>query len=297
MTTPQAETLIDALNTTFGRHRGCRASHANGLQARGRFLPATPAAKVSVPYLQTEHPVTARFSIGGGKPGISDKSPTVRGIGMRIGTGEGSWALALISAPVFFASSAEQFSAFLAARQPDPDLGGPNPERVKAFNEANPNTLPHQQYLASTAPCQSYTTERYHSGHAYGFDGAQTVVGRLVMEPEQGRHGLSEAEMASTPDDFLANALAASLAARPARWTLKIIVANDADETGDPTEPWHGAHDEIVLGTIEITDLAPEDPHEVFDPVAMPKGVHAPQDSVFGLRSAAYAVSYARRQS
>ena len=69
MTTPQAETLIDALNTTFGRHRGCRASHANGLQARGRFLPATPAAKVSVPYLQTEHPVTARFSIGGGKPG------------------------------------------------------------------------------------------------------------------------------------------------------------------------------------------------------------------------------------
>jgi len=297
MTTPQAETLIDALNTTFGRHMGCRASHAKGVQVRGRFLPAMPVGEVAVPHLLVEHPVAARFSIGGGKPGISDKSPTVRGIGIRIGTGEGSWALALISAPVFFANSAEQFKAFLAARQPDPDLGGPNPERVKAFNEANPNTLPHQQYLASTTPCQSYTTERYHSGHAYGFDGAQTVVGRLVMAPEQGRHGLSEAEMASTPDDFLANALAASLAARPARWTLKIIIANDADETGDPTEPWDGAHDEIVLGTIEITDLAPEDPHEVFDPAAMPKGVHAPQDAVFGLRSAAYAVSYARRQS
>lgn len=250
-----------------------------------------------MPHLRAEHPVTARFSIGGGKPEISDKSPTVRGLGLRIGTGDRSWALALISAPVFYARSGEQFRAFLVARQPDPDLGGPNPVRVKAFNEANPNTLPHQKYLANTAPCQSYTTERYHSGHAYGFDGAPTVVGRLVVEPEQGRHGLSEEQMASTPDDFLADALHASLAEQPARWNLKIVVANKSDETSDPTVPWDGAHREIVLGTVEITDLAPDDPHEVFDPAMMPKGVHAPQDAVFGLRSAAYAVSYARRQS
>lgn len=297
MTTPQAETLIDALASTFGRHKGHRASHAKGVQVRGRFLPATPANKVPVPHLHTEHPVTARFSIGGGKPGISDKSRTVRGIGLRIGTGYDSWALALISAPVFFANSAEQFRDFLAARQPDPELGGPNPERVKAFNEANPNTLPHQKYLAGTPPCRCYTRERYHSGHAYRLGTEKTVVGRLLMEPEQGRQGLSEAELVSTPDDFLVDALKAALTSQPASWTLKIIVANEGDETGDPTEPWNGEHREVVLGTIEITNIAPENPHEVFDPATLPKGICAPEDAIFGLRSAAYAVSYTRRQS
>lgn len=124
MTTSQAESLIDALNATFGHHKGYRASHAKGMRVCGRFLPALSGPGVMVPHLQAEHPVSARFSIGGGKPGISDKSLTVRGVGLRIGAGAGSWTLALISAPVFFANSAEQFRAFLEARRPDPALGG-----------------------------------------------------------------------------------------------------------------------------------------------------------------------------
>lgn len=292
-----ADTLIDALNTTFGRHKGYRASHAKGLDVRGTFMPADAPDDITIPLLREKQTVKARFSIGGGKPGISDKSPTVRGIGLRIGEGEGSWALALISAPVFFANSAEQFTAFLAARQPDPALGGPNPERVKAFNAANPNTMPHQQYLGATPPCRCYTAEQYHSGHAYRFGADAVLAGRLVLEPEQGRQGLSEDEMASLPDDFLNDALHASLAQQPARWALKIIVASDADETGDPTVPWDGTHREIRLGTLEITASSDQDPHEVFDPSAIPTGVHAPDDAVFGLRSAAYAVSYKRRQS
>lgn len=152
MKTDHAESLIDALNTIFGRHEGYRASHAKGLGVKGVFIPTDTPGDIKVPLLHNRQTVKARFSVGGGKPGISDKSPTVRGIGLRIGDGDGSWGLTMISAPVFFANSAEQFRAFLAARQPDPVLGGPNPERVKAFNAANPNTLPHQHYLAPAKP-------------------------------------------------------------------------------------------------------------------------------------------------
>jgi len=294
----QATKLIDALNGTFGRHKSFRASHAKGFAVIGRFIPAQTNEGVQIPLLQSEQPVAARFSVGGGKPAISDKSPTVRGIGLMIGGASEVWSLALISAPVFFANSAQQFVDFLAARAPDPEIGGPDPEKVKDFNTANPNTVPHQEYLKSTSPCRCYSTERYHSGHAYGFtiDNA-SVAARLVLEPTAGRTGLTPEELAVFPDDFLRDAMTLKLADGPVRWVLKLIVANAADEARDPTVPWDGEHREIVLGTIEIENLddSKESQLRVFDPAHLAKGVDAPGDKVFALRSAAYAESRLRR--
>lgn len=188
-------TLIDALNGTFGRHQGFRASHAKGLAVQGRFIPAQNAPSADIPYLRSEQPISARFSVGGGKPNMSDKSPSIRGIGLAIGDQKDGWTMALISAPVFFANSGEQFVEFLAARKPDPEIGGPNPEKVKSFNAANPNTVPHQEYLKVTAPCRCYSNENYHSGHAYGFSGSDgTLSARIFMESEAGRIGLTEDE-------------------------------------------------------------------------------------------------------
>ena len=296
----QAEKLIDALNGTFGRHKGYRASHAKGFAATGRFLPSSHQSAVEIPLLMSEQPVATRFSIGGGKPVISDKSPTVRGLGLKIGSEAENWSMALISAPVFFANSAQQFQEFLAARVPDPEFGGPNPEKVAAFNAANPNTVPHQQYLKSILPCRCYSTENYHSGHAYGFTLAkEKVAARLFLEPEAGRVGLTTEEMASVPDDYLRSAMLATLAIGPARWKLKLIVANSGDELLDPTVPWEGTHEEVFLGTVEIDkpDVSNLGELLVFDPAHMPSDVDAPRDEVFSLRSAAYAVSKARRST
>ena len=296
----QATKLIDALNGTFGRHKSFRASHAKGFAVSGRFIPAESETAVQIPLLRSEQPVAARFSIGGGKPGISDKSPTVRGFGLTIGNAPDIWTVALISAPVFFANSAQQFVDFLAARAPDPDIGGPNPEIVKAFNAANPNTIPHQEYLKSTSPCRCYSAERYHSGHAYGFSiDNEAVAARLLLEPMAGRTGLTPEELAVFPDDFLQDAMTLKLADNPARWVLKLIIANAGDETMDPTVPWEGDHREIDLGTIQIEDLddSEEEQLQVFDPAHLATGVIAPTDKVFSLRSAAYAESRLRRSS
>lgn len=295
MPTPQATALIDALNDTFGLHSGARASHAKGINVSGAFTPATDAAAIAIPALQRPQPVHARFSIGGGKPGISDKSSTVRGFGVEIGSGPESWRLALISTPVFFANSAEQFRAFLAARKPDSEIGGPNPEQVKAFNAANPNTIPHQKYLAETPPCRCYSSERYHSGHAYRFGPKAEVFARLMLEPEAGRLGLSEAEKDAASDNFLVDQLEQTLSAGEARWALKLIHANAEDNTQDPTEPWVGPHEETLLGTIAIRSLSTAGDNKVFDPSVFPTGISAPNDAVFALRNPAYAESYKRR--
>lgn len=296
MTKPAA--LIDALNGTFGRHRGFRASHAKGLAAKGRFIPAPNAPSADIPLLRSEQPVAARFSVGGGKPNMSDKSPSVRGLGLAIGDRNDGWTMALISAPVFFANSAEQFVEFLAARKPDPEIGGPNPEKVKAFNAANPNTVPHQEYLKATAPCRCYSNENYHSGHAYRFSGVEgELSARILLEPEAGRIGLSDDEKSTHSDDFLFDALLDTLKDGPARWIMKLVVANSGDALNDPTTPWDGAHQEITLGTIEIAqvDDSAAGQERVYDPSNLATGVSAPQDDIFALRSPAYAVSAARR--
>lgn len=294
----EAAQLIDALNTTFGRHKDYRASHAKGIAVAGRFVPALADPAANIPLLHAEQPVVARFSIGGGKPGISDKSPTVRGIGLTIGSGPDLWTLALISAPVFFANSAQQFVDFLAARVPDPKTGAPNPEKVKAFNIANPNTLPHQEYLKSTSPCRCYSTERFHSAHAYRFSVADNLVAaRVLLEPATGRVGLTEDERAGLPDDFLGHALQTTLEAGPASWTLKLVIANAGDERSDPTAPWTGENQELSLGTIRIEEIDSREGSlsRVFDPAHLPQMVGAPEDLVFPLRSSACAESKARR--
>ncbi|WP_226689161.1 catalase [Ruegeria arenilitoris] len=294
----QAVKLIDALNGTFGRHNGYRVSHAKGFTAQGRFCPAAEEPRVQIPMLNNECKVTARFSVGGGKPGISDKSPTVRGIGLEIGNGSDSWVLTLISNPVFFANSAAQFRAFLAARIPDPDTGAPDPKLVEAFNEANPNTVPHQQYLKSVVPCRCYSSEQYHSGHAYRFDwSGREISARILLEPEGGRLALSKEEMETLSDDFLHDRFLEKLCDGPARWSLKLVIANAADNVSDPTVLWSGTHTMVDLGTIqvELPDDRSESTKKVFDPTRMPEGVRAPLDDVFSLRSGAYAESAARR--
>ncbi len=290
--------LIDALNGTFGRHKGFRASHAKGFAVKGRFLPAEDAPLADIPMLRREQPIAARFSVGGGKPKMSDKSPSVRGIGLAIGDADESWSMALISAPVFFANSAEQFKEFLAARVADPDLGGPNPERVAAFNVANPNTIPHQEYLKATPPCRCYSTEAYHSGHAYRFEVREGVISaRIKLDPETGRVGLTDDEKAGFSDDYLHDTLIQKLGSGTARWALKLVVANPGDELRDPTTPWDGTHTEVTLGTvqIEVADNSEAGQSRIFDPIHLPAGVERPEDDIFALRSPAYAVSAARR--
>ncbi|WP_350333243.1 catalase family peroxidase [Coralliovum pocilloporae] len=298
VSTGTSERLIGALNGTFGTHKGCRASHAKGLSVSGTFVPGGDVDRMDIPMLHGDPmPVSARFSIGGGNPGVSDKSRSVRGMGLTIGGKDENWSLALISAPVFFASSLEQFVAFLEARRPVPELGGPDPERVAAFNAVNPNTVPHQAYVKETSPTRSYGTEVYHSCHAFFATIAGAArAGRFRLEPATGRLSLSADEEASFPDQFLGDELANRLTDGPVGWTLMLDLAHSDDPLDDPTAPWQGNGESLTLGTIlisRIADLAEE--RRVYDPLVLPNGIAPSADPVLLARSEAYSLSYERR--
>lgn len=65
--------VADALNGTFGKHDGKRASHAKGFCANGDFTPAPRLdGLVASPFFaQQKMDATLRFSIGGRNPGLT----------------------------------------------------------------------------------------------------------------------------------------------------------------------------------------------------------------------------------
>ncbi|MEM9557855.1 MAG: catalase family peroxidase [Acidobacteriota bacterium] len=301
---PSPEDAINALNGVFGRHPEERSSHAKGFCAAGHFAPSAEGrALATTPlFAGTTVPVTARFSIGGGNPKASDTGRSVRGLGLRFHLTNGERLdLVMISAPVFFAATPQQFVEFLQARTADPATGQKDPARIRAFNEANPNVMPHLDYLAQTPPPASYATTPYYSTHAFLFSGGEhQQAARWVVRPVGGFVGLTEEQEKSFPESFLELELRERLTRSPARWEITLILAEEGDPIDDPTAVWPAGRREVIVGQLTI-DLMVERgetgdcTNHVFDPNNLPTGITATDDPILALRSPAYAISLARR--
>ncbi len=302
---PSAEDTINALNGVFGRHAKERSSHAKGFCAAGQFIPSPHGSGFSTTPLFTgpAMPVTARFSIGGGNPKASDKGRSVRGLGVRFHLpNDEELDLVMISAPVFFAATPAQFVEFLKARTADPATGQKDPAKIKAFNEANPNVMPHLNYVSQTPPPASYATAPYFSAHAFLFEdhGVTERAARWNLQPTGGFQGLTKEQEESFPDSFLEQELHERLAKTPAEWDIFLQVAEVGDSLNDPTAVWPNDRRKVNVGKLVIDRViekgAEDDCTEfVYDPNNLPSGIGATDDPILAIRSPAYAVSFGRR--
>jgi catalase len=299
---PSPSALVDALNNTFGKHAGKRASHAKGFCATGEFIPAPDAGQFVDGPLFNGGPLqsTVRFSVGGGNPGVSDKSRSVRGLGLRIAAASEVWDLVLVSEPVFFAATPESFVSFLAARIADPASGKPDSEKIAAHNARFPDGTRQPALLASHAAPVSYATTPYFSNNAFVFqsqDGEQHTA-RVLVTPVAGTHYLSEDDEKSFPDTFLEAELGQRLANGPVEFDIIAQLPAEADSLTDPSQAWTGAG-QVQLGRLRITALAAAATCDglVFIPVNLPSGISASDDPILQSRAAAYGVSLARRKA
>jgi catalase len=294
---------VDALNAVFGRHPGMRASHAKGICATGVFTATREAAGISkAPHFSGKPvKVDVRFSVGGGNPKVSDKAPVVRGIAIRFNWENGTTDLLAISAPMFFAATPEGFLGFLQARVPDPTTGKPNPDKIKAFNEAHPQGKAQPEYLAKTAPSASYATSRYWANHAFKFTNAagESVYGRYILEPVAGVVGITEEQKQTLPDEFLADELKTRVAAGPVAFDLYLQLAESVDSLTDPTTVWPESRRRVRLGRLEIDKVDDASPgtcdRMMFNPTALPDGIEPSDDPILKARIGTYAVSLERR--
>lgn len=296
--------MVDALEGTFGSHAGFRRSHAKGVCAAGHFVGSAEGRALSMAsvFSGARMPVVARFSVGGGNPMASDKGRTVRGLALAFELPAGEqWLMANLSAPVFFVSKPEHFAGFIESRKPDPATGRPDPARVRAFNEAHPDTRAQIEWLAQNAPPASYASAAYWSTHAFRFiDGqGQARFARWSFQPVDGIVGLNDAELAAKPDHFLIDELRSRVASAPAQFRFMLQLAEPGDDLTNATVQWPASRRTVEAGRLVIDRVeagaggACE--RITFNPLVLPKGIEPSADPLLQARAAPYALSLGRR--
>jgi catalase len=293
--------LVDAVQATTGVHPGRRVLHARGVGARGQFSASGQAASLSTAaHLQdgVVTPVEVRFSNGSADPDAPDGARDGRGMATKFRLGDGtSTDIVALSLPVFFVRHPDDFVEFVAARQPDPATGEMDLDKVLAFLGAHPEAqLAAQLSVAAPAP-ESYGRVVYHSVHVFWLldaQGGRHPV-RYRWEPGAGEAGLSDDEASARPADYLAAALADDLARGPVTFDLHLVLGQPGDPVGDATAPWPDDRPVVVAGTLALTELADVEAL-IFDPTRVTDGIEFSDDPILAARSAAYGVSFARRQ-
>ena len=295
--------IVDALFKVSGNHRGMRASGAKGVCVKGAFTPSPEAPGLSkAPHFTRSVPMTMRFSMGGGNPNISDKTkPTTRGFAMEFEDPSGPMVFYFVSAPVFSTKTPRQLLDFVTVRLPGLD-GRPDPEKIRAFATANPETTRQAAWLNARPVPASFAGVDYWGVQAYtltnGAGGA--TIAKLKAVAGAGPLGLTDDELKAKPDSFYADELKERLGKGPVTFDFVAVLGEPGDPTGDSTAMWPEENRRTArLGTIAITALEANAAcdEKTTDPVLdLPEGVAGPaNDPMFAIRSPAYAISRTRR--
>jgi catalase len=287
-----AEEIVDAINEISGVHPGHRAAHAKGTLMTGTFTGAGTDL-TTAPHLQGEPVrVTARFSNGGGDPGIPDYAREGRGMAVKFYLPDGAKTdIVALTLPCFFVRTPEDFLEFTRARK--------DPERLMPdWLGAHPEALTAIQAALGADPPVSYATCAYNSIHSFRWidaDGGSRFV-RYRWEPEAGVETLSPEDAKARGRDYLQEDL---LARGEIAFRLKAIVATDEDAVDDPTVAWPAEREQVEVGrlVVEGPELERERDGDilVFDPTRVIDGIELSDDAILRFRGPAYSVSVERR--
>jgi catalase len=291
-----AEEIVDAINEISGVHPGHRAAHAKGTLLTGTWTPNGSGGSLTTAAHMRGEPVrvTARFSNGGGDPGIPDYAREGRGMAVKFYLPDGGKTdIVALTLPCFFVRTPEDFLEFTRARK--------DPERLMPdWLGAHPEALTAIQAALTADPPASYATCSYNSIHSYrwvdGEDGSRFV--RYRWEPEAGEHTLPPPDAKALGRDYLQEEI---LARGESAFRLQVIVATDEDAVDDPTVAWPEEREHVEVGRLVLDgpDLERErgDDVLVFDPTRVIDGIELSDDAILHFRGPAYSVSVARRIS
>lgn len=293
---------VDALNKVFGEHRGTRAIHAKGTVLEGTFQPSASASSISkAAHLQhSAVPITVRFSNFAGIPDIPDNHPLAnpRGLAIKFKLPDGSATdIVAHSFNGFPSPTGKDFHDLIVA------LGTSGPEAAKPtaldiYLAAHPIA---KAFLTQqkTAPV-SFATLPYYGVNTFKFINARgkPTYGRYQLLPVTGEHLLNAADAAGASPDYLSTEMRQRVQQMPVKFKMVLQVAEPGDKLDDPSIAWPDSRRLVDLGTLSISrPLISPDAEKtlLFLPNAVTDGIEA-EDPMINVRSAAYVVSFGRRQ-
>lgn len=296
--------IVDAINGIYGVHSGYRGVHAKGTLCSGTFTATDQAAKLTRAAHMQGEPVRThvRFSNASGNPGTHDGSSDSRGMAVKFYLTDGTTTdISSVTIPVFVVRTPEDFLELTLARQPKPDTGEIDMEKIGAFLQAHPEAVPAIEAAMSASPPVSYVQCSYFAVHAFKFvgdDGGSRWI-RYRWEPEAGEAWLDRDEAKKRDPGYLTKELEERFARGPGAFQLWAQIAVDGDPLDDPTAAWPEDREKVELGRLEIADLASDrergDDVLVFDPTRVPDGIELSEDRILHARPHAYEESVYRR--
>ena len=296
--------FLNQFEATFGKFEGYRRSGAKGICATGEFVGTSAARTLSTASVFSGRPipVVVRFSVGGANPRAADNTKSQRNMALQFDLPDGEqWQMGNISAPVFGASTPQQFLGRLASLQPDPATRMPDPAKVKAFADINPEVLLQGRHFASQPVPASFGSVNYWGVHAFGFvDGSGTrQYGKWVFEPIGGVEGLTDDEAKARGPSFLFDDLRQRVRAGRVAFQFNLELAQPGDRIDSATVPLPEGRRKANLGILKVISVAEDGGGPcltiTYNPMVVPKGVEPSSDPMIAARAAPYAVGLGRR--
>jgi len=291
--TPQR--VLDALDGPAGPTPGYRRNHAKGICFTGLFESNGAGQTISRAALFTsgQYPALGRFNLGTTDPTAADGAVRVRGIGLQIvGPHGATWRSAMINAPVFAVATPQGFHDLQVAAHSD------TPGAMAAFAQRHPEFHAFASWAASAPWTGSYAETAFNSLDSFIFsdaDGRDHAV-RWSLLPVAPVTDITRGDLEALGPNHLEQEIATRVAAAPQRWRLVVTLANDGDQTADPTQAWPEGRRTLEVGTLVVQRIEAERDGPcrdiTFDPTILPDGMRVSDDPLPAARSAAYARSY-----
>ena len=293
-----AQAIHEALRAAPTSSPSHRALHAKGSIASGTFTAsgALSGLTTAAHLVSGSTPAVVRFSHTSGNPDVPDAVPSGRGMAVKLSTPDGTHDLVGVSGPAFLVRDGASFLELLAAREPDPQTGAPDPARMIDFVGAHPESLPAVQAAMGARVPASYTSLTYNGLHTF-----------YLVDAEDRRHPFRWSWVPVGGDAFLDEPvddgfdLGEELADRlssggpGASFDLVVHLGEPGDPTGDPTAAWP-ERPTLVAGRLELTATADDREPIIFDPTHVVGGLALDEDDeILQLRRLAYGLSYATR--
>jgi catalase len=286
-----------------GIHTGFRFNHAKGIVVSGSFTPTAQAKTLSraAHFSGPAVPLTVRFSNASGIPNNADNDPASgpRGIAIRFNLPGGAFTdIVSISHNGFVVGTGEDFLAFLKAiAASGPDV--PHPKPVETFLGSHPRAAKFATEVRARP--RSYATAAYFGNNAFVFvdgNGKKQAV-RYQIVPLAGVANLDSASAARAGANYLQEEIQHRLARSPVEFRLYAQLPNAGDQTNDGSIVWPDDRKRVLLGTIRLTKVEPNQEELqrslTFNPTFLTSGIELSDDPLVQLRSAVYALSVAHR--
>jgi len=296
--------VINGFEEVNGKHPGFRRNHSKGVCIRGYFESNGNGVSLSkaVVFKSGRVPVIGRFALAGGQPYAADAPHTVRSMALLFELPDGEeWRTGINNIPVFPVRNAQGFYDLLLASAPDPATGKPDPAKMKAFFAKYPESEQAVKLIQSQPVTSGFANSTYNSLNAFRFINAQGAVVpvRWSMVPLQPFIPISsQPEKGDT--NYLFDALIGDIHSHPLQWHLMVTIGQPGDPTDDATIPWPPDRQQVDVGILTIDQVESEDTSPArdinFDPLVLPNGIAGSDDPLLSARSAAYSVSFTRRE-